>query len=416
MRIAVIGSGISGLTAAHYARRRHDITVFEAGSYAGGHTNTIDVEMDGERHAVDTGFIVFNERNYPHFTALLRELEVSWRPTSMSFSVRCDHSGVEYNGTSLNTLFAQRSNLLRPSFLRMVLDIVRFNREAPALEGVEGDLTSVDQYIERNGYSREFAERYLIPLGASLWSCPAGAFRRFPIRFVVEFLSNHAMLQVDGRPVWQVIQGGSKRYVEKLIAPFADRILLNTPVRSVERRPDHVRLVDGRGQEGRFDHVVFSCHSDQALRLLRDATPTERELLGAFPYQPNEAVLHTDVGVLPRKKAAWASWNYHIRRDDPDRAAVTYNMNILQGLESKQVFNVTLNDDDGIDPARVIRRIRYEHPTYTAKRRSAQRRHGELIGVNRTSFCGAYWGYGFHEDGVRSALAVSRRLQEEVAA
>ena len=302
----------------------------------------------------------------------------------------------------------------------MVRDILRFNREAPALAGVDGNRTSVEEYLEREGYSQEFAERYLIPLGASLWSCPAGMFRRFPIRFVVEFLSNHAMLQVDGRPVWQVVRGGSKRYVEKLTAPFLDRILLNTAVRTVDRRSDHVRLVDGHGQEGRFDHVVFACHSDQALRILSDATPIERELLGAFPYEPNEAVLHTDPSVLPRKRAAWASWNYHVRREERDSVAVTYNMNILQGLRSKHVLNVTLNDDDGndggIDPSRIIRRIRYEHPVYTVERASAQRRHDEVIGVNRTSYCGAYWGYGFHEDGVRSAVAVCHGLERRAAA
>ncbi len=420
MKIAVIGSGIAGLTAAHYLRRAHDITVFEAGSYAGGHTNTIDVEWQGERHAIDTGFIVFNQRNYPLFTALLEELGVAWQPTSMSFSIRCDRTGLEYNGTSLNTLFAQRTNLLRPTFLRMVRDILRFNREAPALEGVDGDLTTVEEYVQREGYGTQFAERYLIPLGASLWSCPAGTFRKFPIRFVVEFLSNHAMLQVDGRPVWRVIRGGSKRYVEKLIAPFSDRILLNTPVTAVERRQGFIRIRDGRGGEGRFDHVIFACHSDQALRTLQDATLVERELLSAFPYQPNEAILHTDASVLPRRRLAWASWNYRIPREDAERVAVTYNMNILQSLRSKHVFNVTLNDGGdgqaGIDPARVIRRISYEHPIFTANRAAAQRRHGELIGVNRTSYCGAYWGYGFHEDGVRSATAVCGRLARELAA
>lgn len=416
MKIAIIGSGISGLTAAHYLHQKHDITVFESSGHIGGHTNTLAVDIDGQVHHIDTGFIVFNEKNYPHFTQLLRVLGVETQTTEMSFSVRSDRTGLEYNGTSINKLFAQRSNLLRPSFHRMIREILRFNREAPGLAGVSGDETTVDDYTAREGYSREFIEDYLVPLGASLWSCPAGTFRKFPIRFVVEFLENHAMLRVDGRPTWRVIQGGSFRYVEKLIAPFRERILLNCPVKSVERRFDHVRLVDGDGVEGRFDHVIFACHSDQALRILADPTRTELELLAAFPYQPNDAVLHTDTSVLPRRRRAWASWNYHIREDDPDRAAVTYNMNTLQGLASEPIFNVTLNDHEDIDPEKIIRRIRYEHPIYTSKRTAAQRRHSELIGANRTSYCGAYWGYGFHEDGVRSGLRVAEQLAEEKAA
>ena len=416
MKIAIIGSGIAGLTAAHYLRAGHDITVFEAANYVGGHTNTVAVELDGRTHHIDTGFIVFNERNYPNFTRLLNDLSVATQPTSMSFSVRSDRTGLEYNGTSVDKLFVQRSNLLRPRFHRMIRDILRFNREAPGLTGVQGDATTVDEYVAANGYSREFAEHYLIPLGSSLWSSPPGTFRKFPIRFVVEFLDNHAMLQVDGRPAWRVIQGGSFRYVEKLMAPFRERILLNRPVRSVERRAGHVRLVDANGVEGRFDHVIFACHSDQTLRILNDPTRTELELLSAFPYEPNEAVLHTDPSVLPRRRRAWASWNYHIRRDDTDRATVTYNMNLLQGLAAEPVFNVTLNDDDGIDPSKIIKRIRYEHPIYTAKRAEAQSKHGELIGLNRTSYCGAYWGYGFHEDGISSALRVVEQLSKEQAA
>ncbi len=416
MKIAIIGSGISGLTAARQLHRRHDVTVFEANSYIGGHTNTIRFELDGEEWAVDTGFIVYNERNYPNFSRMLAELGVETQPTSMSFSVRCDRSGIEYNGTSLNKLFAQRTNLLRPSFHGMIADILRFHKEGPALAGVKDDLTSVGDFVEQGGYSKEFAERYLTPLGASLWSCPAAAFQKFPIRFVVEFLANHGMMQVEGRPQWRVIRGGSYNYVEKLVEPFRDRIRLNTPIRSVERRGGFVRIVDGSGQEGRFDHVLFACHGNQALRLLHDPTTVEIELLSAFPYQYNQAVLHTDPAPLPRKRLAWASWNYHIRRDNPEKVAVTYNMNYLQGLPWKHVFNVTLNDSEGIDPARIIRRIDYEHPLYTASRAAAWARHGEIIGPNRTSYCGAYWGYGFHEDGVRSALAVTDALDRAAAA
>ena len=416
MKIAIIGAGVSGLTAAYHLHRRHDVTVFEAGDYPGGHTNTVRFELGGQRWAVDTGFIVYNERNYPHFSALLAELGVETQPTDMSFSVRSDAANLEYNGTSLNKLFAQRTNLLRPSFHRMLRDILRFHREAPGLAHATGDDVSVADYVAREGYSQAFFEHYLTPLGAALWSSPPGTFQSFPIRFVVEFLSNHSMLQVEGRPTWRVIRGGSYRYVERLTASFRDRILLNTPVRSVERRPGRVRLVDGNGAEARFDHVIFACHSDQALRMIQGPTLPEVEILQSFPYQANEAVLHTDAAVLPRRRKAWASWNYHLQPGAADRATVTYNMNLLQSLSWKHVFNVTLNDSAAIDPERVIRKIVYHHPVFTARRSQAQRRHSELIGANRTSYCGAYWGYGFHEDGVRSALAVCDGLQREAAA
>ncbi|MEZ5364267.1 MAG: FAD-dependent oxidoreductase [Bryobacterales bacterium] len=418
MKIAIIGSGISGLTAAYHLHRRHDVTVFEAGDYVGGHTNTIRFELGGEPWAVDTGFIVYNERNYPLFSALLATLGVESQPTSMSFSVRSDQANLEYNGSSLNQLFVQRRNLFRPGFHRMLRDILRFHREAPAVNGAASDDLSVADYVAREGYSNQFLEHYLTPLGSALWSSPPGTFQSFPIRFVVEFLANHSMLQVEGRPTWRVIRGGSFRYVEKLTAGFRDRILLNTPVRSLERRPGCVRIVDASGAEGRFDHAILACHSDQALRMVQDPTISEVEILKSFPYQANEAVLHTDPSVLPRRRNAWASWNYHVRPDVADRATVTYNMNLLQGLPWTHVFNVTLNDSAAIDPKRVIRKILYHHPIFTARRAEAQRRHAELIGANRTSYCGAYWGYGFHEDGVRSATAVCEALnkRQEVAA
>ena len=418
MKIAIIGSGIAGLTAAYHLHRRHEVTVFEAGDHVGGHTNTIRFHLGGEHWAVDTGFIVYNERNYPLFSALLAELGVESQPTSMGFSVRSDQANLEYNGSSLITLFAQQRNLVRPSFHRMLRDILRFHREAPGFSQASTDALSVADFAARQGYSQEFLEHYLTPLGSALWSAPPGTFQSFPIRFVIEFLANHSMLQVDGRPQWRVIRGGSYRYVEELTASFKDRILINTPVRSVERRAGHVRLVDAYGREGRFDHVVFACHSDQALRILQDPTVSEAEVLESFPYQANEAVLHTDASVLPKRRKAWASWNYHAQPDAADRATVTYNMNLLQSLPWTHVFNVTLNDSGAIDPERVIRRIQYHHPIFTARRGEAQSRHKELIGANRTSYCGAYWGYGFHEDGVRSALAVCDRLntREEAVA
>lgn len=406
MRIAVVGSGISGLVAAYLLSREHDVTVFEANDYIGGHTHTVDVTWQGERQAIDTGFIVCNDRTYPNFLKLLDHLGVARKPTSMSFSVRCDRTNLEYNGTSLNALFAQRRNLFRPRFYRMIKDILRFNRECLALLEDPSESITVGEYLDRHKYSKEFIRQYLVPMGAAIWSCPPGTFNLFPMRFIVEFYHNHGLLSLKNRPQWYVIQGGSKRYVEKLIKPFQDSIRLSCPVSSVTRFFDHVKLVTRDGSQEDFDQVIFACHSDQALAILKDASEAERELLSAFPYQKNIAVLHTDTSVLPRRKKAWASWNYHLATEDAAAATVTYNMNILQSLSSRHIFNVTLNESDRIRPDRIIKAMTYHHPIYTVKRAAAQARHGELIQQNRTSFCGAYWGNGFHEDGVNSALAV----------
>jgi predicted NAD/FAD-binding protein len=412
MQIAVIGSGIAGLVAAYRLHAEHDVTVFEANDYVGGHTNTVDVELDGESHAIDTGFIVFNDWTYPNFIALLDELGVASQPTTMSFSVRDDRSGLEYNGHSLNTLFAQRLNLLRPRFYRMLADIVRFNREARRLVRNHDDETTVGEFLARHGYSRSFAELYLLPMGAAIWSCPTGTFPQFPIRFIVDFYHNHGLLSVLRRPTWRVIEGGSRTYVEAMTRGFRDRIRLRTPVMGVRRFTDRA-LVQLRGGETRpFDHVIFACHSDQALRILGDdATANEREILSKFPYERNVAVLHTDTSLLPRKRRAWASWNYRLGGDDAAPASVTYNMNILQRLRARHTFCVTLNDESRIDPVKVLRRFEYHHPVFTTQRAAAQARHGELLNVNRTSFCGAYWRNGFHEDGVVSALAIVDALR-----
>jgi predicted NAD/FAD-binding protein len=415
VRIAIIGSGIAGLTAAFHLQSRHQITHFEDDARPGGHTHTVEVTLDGERHAIDTGFIVFNDRFYPRFTRLLDTLGVPSRPTSMSFSVRSDRTGLEYASASVGALFAQRRNLARPGFYRMLADIARFNREA-SRGALPDDGMTVGEYVERGGYGPGFLHEYLVPLGASLWSSPPRRFGGFSVRFVVEFLRNHAMLQLGGQPVWQVVEGGSRRYVDALLARFHGEVLLNRPVRAIERRPDRVRLIDGSGAEATFDHVVVACHADQALRLLADPTAPERELLGAFPYQRNDVVLHTDEGVLPRNRRAWASWNYHVPREDRDAVSVTYCMNRLQGLSSRHVFNVTLNDPGRVRPERVLRRFVYEHPVFLPGRDAAQRRHHELAGANRTSFCGAYWGFGFHEDGVASGLAVTEALRPGLAA
>ena len=410
--IAIIGAGISGLTAAYRLSQHHEITLYEANDYLGGHTHTVDVELGSERHVIDTGFIVFNDWTYPNFIALLDELRIASLPTSMSFSVRCDRTGLEYNGSSLNGLFAQRLNLFRPSFHRMIRDILRFNREGPelVLNRPADDAMTVGEFLAKHRYSREFADQYLLPMGAAIWSCPTGTFAEFPIRFIVEFYRNHGLLSVRHRPTWRVIEGGSRTYVAAMVSRFRDRVRLSTPVESVRRTTDGVD-VTSRGQTAeRFDHVVFACHSDQALRMLADPTPTERELLGAFPYERNSAVLHTDESLLPRRRRAWASWNYQIPAEPTAHATVSYCMNILQHIRSKHTFCVTLNSDDRIDPARVLGRFEYHHPIFTTRRAAMQARHREVLNANRTSFCGAYWGNGFHEDGVNSALAVCEAL------
>jgi predicted NAD/FAD-binding protein len=403
MKIAIIGSGIAGNVVAHRLHRAHDITVFEAGDHVGGHTHTHTVQLGAERHEVDTGFIVFNDWTYPNFIELLTELEVETQPSHMSFSVRCERSGLEYNGSTLNGLFAQRRNLLRPSFYRMIRDILRFNRESLALLAGRDEIALGD-YLGAHGYSREFIDHYLIPMGAAVWSTDAGRMLGFPARYFVRFFHNHGMLSVDERPTWRVVKGGSARYVERLTAPFRDRIRLDTPVEYLRRLPDRV-LVKARGLEPEsFDQVFLACHSDQALHLLSDASALEREVLGAIPYQENEVVLHTDTRLLPRTRRAWAAWNYHVLPGDRGRVALTYNMNILQGLAARATLCVTLNRSDEIDPAKIIKRLTYHHPLYTPAGVAAQRRQHEVNGANRTYFCGAYWRYGFHEDGVVSAL------------
>jgi uncharacterized protein len=410
MRIAIIGTGVAGMTAAwtlHHAG--HELSIFEAGSHIGGHTNTIPIALGGQTYAVDTGFIVFNDWTYPNFIKLLDLLGVPSQPTTMSFSVRDGRSGLEYNGTSLNTLFAQRSNLFRPSFYRMIRDILRFGREAPALLAGDDDRTTLGQYVDRNGYSRQFIENYLLPMGGAIWSAGTAAMRDFPARYFVQFFKNHGMLSVDERPQWRVVKGGSWNYAKALVAPFRERIRLETPVESIRRDLGGVTVIS-KGVHERFDQVVIAAHGDQALQLLGDPTAAEREVLTGFAYTRNEAVLHTDTNLMPRRRRAWAAWNYHLTGNESAPVPVTYDMNALQGIDAPERFLVTLNPPIGIAPERVLRRIIYQHPHYTVASVASQKRWAEINGVNRTYFCGAYWGYGFHEDGVVSGLKVAERF------
>ena len=414
MKVAIIGAGIAGNVAAYRLGREHDITVYEAASYIGGHTNTVDVFEGGQRIAVDTGFIVFNERTYPHFIELLDEIGQASQTSEMSFSVRSEDGSLEYCGSSLDALFVQRSNLLRPSFHRMIRDILRFNNKALGATDDTDDSRTLGDYVLANGYSREFIDHYLLPMAAAIWSAEPVAILDMPVNFLVRFFANHGLLQLRDRPVWRVIKGGSREYVSKLVAGHRDRIRLNSAVRSVRRIDDRVEVMSDTGGHETFDYVFLACHSDQALGLLADATETEREVLGAIRYQTNEAILHTDESVMPTRRRAWAAWNYHLPRDFGRHVAVTYNMNILQGLDTHKQYCVTLNSDEGIDPSQIIQRIEYEHPIYSRDAVAAQRRQAELH-VDRTFFCGAYWRNGFHEDGVVSALNALDHFKQRLA-
>ena len=437
-RVAVVGTGVSGLVAAWLLHRRgHEVTVFESDDRIGGHVNTVDVEVEGRTLAVDTGFIVHNDRTYPNFVALLDELGVARRDSDMSFAVSCARTGLEYNGHSLDTLFAQRRNLLRPAFWRLVADILRFFREGRELVAGTGGLDpwagrfgqaerapgagmaqadggpTLGELVARGGYGRLFAEHFLLPMGAAIWSSPPDRTAGIPAAWLLRFFDNHGMLTVEDRPVWKVIEGGSRAYVGRLAAALAGRLRVATPVARVERFADRVELVTAAGERARFDRVVLACHAPEALGMLADATPAEREVLGAMRTQRNDAVLHHDARLMPRTRRAWAAWNVQLPRHparEGDPVAVTYWMNRLQGLPVPTPILVTLNRDDEIDPAKVWRRVSYRHPEFSRASVAAQRRWAEIDGANRTHFCGAYWGWGFHEDGVKSALAVARRF------
>lgn len=408
-RIAVIGAGVSGLTTAWLLAEKHDVQLFEAGSYAGGHTNTEYVESGGRTWPVNTGFIVFNDWTYPNFMRLMARLGVPSEVSDMSFSVDCHTTGLQYNGTSLNTLFAQRRNLLNLPFLNMVREILRFNKETRA-DMAAGKIRSTEtlgEYLNRNGYSRYFRNYYIVPMGAAIWSAPEIVLEQFPIRFFLQFFNNHGMLSVDDRPTWRVISGGSAQYVRAMMERLGDRTHLNTPVQSVTRNATGV-TVTAQGQAHEFDQVIFGCHSDQALAMLTDPSDREREILGAIPYQKNDVVLHTDKSVLPANQRAWAAWNYFIPEHSTEPVSVTYNMNILQNFRNApQTFCVTLNRSHDIAEDAVIKRFNYSHPVFTLDAVEAQERYSEIGNKNRTHYCGAYWFNGFHEDGVRSALRVT---------
>ena len=413
MKVAVVGTGISGNVAAYHLNKKHDVTVYEAGAYVGGHTNTVDVETAAGPLPIDTGFIVFNDRTYPNFISLLDELGVASHDSEMSFSVRSNRPALEYNGSNLNGLFAQRRNLVRPSFHRMIRDILRFNREAPLLLSEQDTEITLGDYLRRENYSREFVRHYLVPMGAAIWSAEPEMMEQMPAHFFIRFFHNHGLLSLDDRPQWRVITGGSREYVKKLVAGHRERIRLNCPVESITRLPEGV-IIHAYGMPAEtYDAVFIACHSDQALLMLDDPSENERQVLGAIRYQYNHAVLHTDSSLMPRRPRAWASWNYHLPDDARDQVTLTYDMNRLQSLTCDDQYFVTLNSNRDIDAGSVIREVGYDHPVFTAEAVAAQQRKGEIDGANRTYYCGAYWRYGFHEDGVVSALSALRRFEEE---
>jgi predicted NAD/FAD-binding protein len=413
LNIAIVGSGIAGLTCAYLLNRRHDVTVFEAGDWIGGHTHTVPVTVDGRDYAIDSGFIVFNDWTYPNFIRLLDQLGVAFKPTEMSFSVTDPDTGLEYNGNNLNSLFAQRSNLFSPGFWGMLRDILRFNKEA--LRDLDEQRiatdTTLDDYLKANGYGERFILHYIVPMGAAIWSMPMAEMLNFPLQLFVRFFKNHGLLSVNNRPQWCVIEGGSSAYIAPLTASFRDRIRLNCPVKRVDREKHGVVIHSPKGIE-HFDKVIFACHSDQALKLLALPSSAERTVLGALPYADNEVVLHTDTRLLPTRKLAWASWNYRLGGAGHTQAAVTYDMNILQGIQSDTTFCVSLNQSAGISPLKVLAKYTYAHPQYSLAAVAAQNRWAEIDGAQHTHYCGAYWANGFHEDGVVSALRVAAAFGE----
>lgn len=409
MRIAVVGSGIAGLASAWWLSRGHEVVLFEGNDYLGGHTHTHEVEMAGTRYAIDSGFIVFNPAHYPLLCGLFDTLGVASQPTTMSFSVHSERSGVEYNATSLDALFCQRRNLLSRRFLGMLKDLVRFYREAPALLQMAGPGPTLGDYLREGGYGSAFRDEHLVPMASALWSSPPQRILDFPARYLVQFMAHHQMLSLGQRSPWRVVQGGSASYVRALRQRWSVQERLRCPVRAVRRDEQGIELDSAWGRE-RFDHVVLACHSDDALGLLVDADERERDILGAIRYQSNDTVLHTDARLLPRHRKAWAAWNAHVPRDPEAPCTVSYCMNLLQGVESPEAFVVTLNRSDAIDPARVLKRMHYRHPVYDHAMVAAQQRRAEIQGRRRTWFAGAYWGWGFHEDGIRSAHDVVAAL------
>ena len=415
MKIAIIGSGISGLTSAYLLNRNHDITVFEANDYIGGHTHTHNIKIKDKEYAVDTGFIVYNERTYPNFIKLLDTLGVERQLSTMGFSVKSASEDYEYAGESLNSLFAKRSNIFRLGFLRMLYEMYRFGKKSDSTGlGLDVSIT-LGTYLRSENYSNEFINYFIIPMGAAIWSTPANKVLDMPAYFFIKFFYNHGMLEIINRPKWWVIKDGSSAYIKKIIKGFESKINLSSPIRTVSRLDNGIEIETANSKKPlMFDAVVFATHSDQALGMLKDPTEKEKDILSSIPYQKNEVLLHTDSSVLPKRKLAWASWNYQLDSNPVSPVVLTYNMNILQSLDCDETFCVTLNDHQSVDKSKVLKKITYHHPLFTVKGIEAQKRKLEISGVNNTYYCGAYWHNGFHEDGVASAIEVCKHFGEQI--
>ncbi len=412
MRIAIIGSGVSGLVTAHLLRGRHDVVLYESEERPGGHCHTHRIELPELTCDVDTGFLVYNQRTYPLFSRLLDELGVASKSSDMSFSVADQRTGLEWRGTSFSTVFAQRRNLVRPDFLRMLTDVARFNRLARGLLAEPPpDSVTLEEVLAPHRWSAGFREWYLIPLGSSIWSADPSTFTQIPAATFARFFERHGLLHVRHQPRWRTVEGGSQRYVDAVLGPLRTegRLRLGTPVSKVRREPAGVEVVSESGVDT-YDHVILATHSDQALALLSDPDRGERETLEALRYQSNRAVLHTDASLLPAEPRAWASWNYHRLEGEQNEATLTYYLNRLQGIDSTTPVLVTLNHDEAIDPGKVLARMEYAHPVLDPAAARAKGHHGEINGRRRTWFVGAYWADGFHEDGVRSAVDTCRTM------
>ena len=410
MKVAVIGSGISGNTLAYLLNKNHDVTLYEKDKRIGGHSHTHEIVINNKKVNVDTGFIVFNKKTYPLFTSLLDNLGVKYENSNMSFSVFSKENNFEYNGTSLNSLFSQRSNLLNPRFIKMIFEILRFNKESIRLKS---KTILLRQYLKNNNYSDYFCKNYILPMGAAIWSSDIKTILNFPAHFFINFFKNHGMLSVSDRPQWLTIKGGSQEYVKKLTRGFKNKIKLNSMIKNVIRNKNFIVIEDNKSKE-KYDYVFFACHSDEALAILKKPTNDELEILGALPYQKNDIILHTDSSVMPQKKLSWAAWNYNIDSPDNSPITLTYNMNILQNIKTKDALLVTLNPKQPLSKDKVIKKLQYTHPKFSKESVSAQLKNKIISGKNRTFYSGAYWGKGFHEDGVKSAYEAVKIFEDVI--